>query len=143
MKVLGLFLLRPNPGTDTEATFLAAATDVSSYGFFQRGAAKEFLTFSARKIAATLQPNLRCTCTEKGYRIYAFLTVDGVAAVAIVTEDYPKRVAFGIIAQLAMDFVKAQGESTAWRSVKVDNAKPFPPIAELLVKAQDPGACDN
>ena len=110
MKVVGLFLLRPNRGGEDgeEATFLASATDVSSYGFFQRGAAKEFLTFSARKIANTLEPNLRCTCTEKGYHIHAFLTRDNVASVIIVSEDYPKRVAFGVVAQLAMDFVQVR-----------------------------------
>ena len=67
MKVLGLSLLWPKPPNDNdEPVFLAAATDVSSYGFFQRGPAREFLTFSARKIAGTLEPNMRTSCTEKG-----------------------------------------------------------------------------
>ena len=45
-------------------------------------------------------------CVCQGHNVHAFLTRDGVAAVAIVSEDYPSRVAFGMIAKLAMDFVQ-------------------------------------
>lgn len=106
MRVLALALLNPNKSTDQSPVFLASATDVSSYGFFQRGAAREFLTFSCRQIAGTLQSNLRCTCADKGHHIHAFLTNTGIAAVMICTEDYPQRVAFAIIVQMALDYVK-------------------------------------
>ena len=77
------------------------------------------------------------------YMIHAFLAGFGVAAVMVATEDYPKRVAFAVLLQMAQDYVKAQGQSKNWQSVTTDNATPYAAIDALLVKVQDPANCDN
>ena len=84
MRVMGIFLLRHRRGESRDGggggggggggadgdeepsnkpVFLASATDVSSVSFFKRGGVREFLFFTARNFAATLEPNLRATCS--------------------------------------------------------------------------------
>jgi hypothetical protein len=108
MKVNMLALLRPSATKVADAVFLACASDVSEMGFFERRPAREFLTFVSRKIAGAVEPNVRFLCTENGYVIHAFYTAPGVVGVMIGTGEYPKRVAFALVAQLIQDFVKVR-----------------------------------
>lgn len=57
MKLTGIAILKFNG--DAEANSLGMAADVSSYGYFQRGAVKEMMAFVARTVAKRTQPGQR------------------------------------------------------------------------------------
>ena len=78
MKITALVVLKPSAGgaggssssggQGSEALVLANATDVSHFGFFQRGAAREFIVFVARTVAQRTQPGQRQSVQHEGKR---------------------------------------------------------------------------
>jgi hypothetical protein len=75
MKITAIVVLKPAAGAGasssgggpgSEAFVLANATDVSHFGFFQRGAAREFLVFVARTVAQRTQPGQRQSVQHEG-----------------------------------------------------------------------------
>ena len=75
MKITAIVVLRPSAGAGassssggpgSEALVLANATDVSHFGFFQRGAAREFIVFVARTVAQRTQPGQRQSVQHEG-----------------------------------------------------------------------------
>jgi hypothetical protein len=77
MKITAIVVLKPAAGAGasssgggpgSEAFVLANATDVSHFGFFQRGAAREFIVFVARTVAQRTQPGQRQSVQHEGNR---------------------------------------------------------------------------
>jgi hypothetical protein len=77
MKITAIVVLKPAAGAGasssgggpgSEALVLANATDVSHFGFFQRGAAREFIVFVARTVAQRTQPGQRQSVQHEGNR---------------------------------------------------------------------------
>ena len=76
MKITALLVLKPSSsgagssssggGSGPEAVVLANATDVSHFGYFQRGAAREFIVFVARTVAQRTQPGQRQSVQHEG-----------------------------------------------------------------------------
>jgi hypothetical protein len=76
MKITALLVLKPSTsgagssssggGSGPEAVVLANATDVSHFGYFQRGAAREFIVFVARTVAQRTQPGQRQSVQHEG-----------------------------------------------------------------------------
>ena len=57
MKLTAVAIFKHNG--DKEALLLGMASDLSSFGFFQRATVKEFLTFTARQVASRTQVGQR------------------------------------------------------------------------------------
>ena len=62
MKLTAIILMKWNGEKD--ANILGVAADLSSFGFFQRGAVKEMMTFVARTVAKRTQPGQRQTVQQ-------------------------------------------------------------------------------
>ena len=70
MKLTAIALLKWNG--DKEPVLFGVGTDLSSFGFFQRGSVKEMLTFVARTVAKRTLVGQRQTVQNEEYYCHAY-----------------------------------------------------------------------
>lgn len=140
MKIVGLAILRT--GSDIPDPIpLTMASDLSSFGFFQRQGVKEMLTFFSKTFSKRTLPGQRQSITHESYVVHCYTRSDGLAGTVITDEEYPNRVAFVLLTQMLDEFTTAVGKS--WQTVVEAESVAFPPIEEYLSKYQDPAAADK
>lgn len=140
MKIVGLAILRT--GSDIPDSIpLTMASDLSSFGFFQRQGVKEMLTFFSKTFSKRTLPGQRQSITHESYVVHCYTRSDGLAGTVITDEEYPNRVAFVLLTQMLDEFTTAVGKS--WQTVVEAESVAFPPIEEYLSKYQDPAAADK
>ncbi|KAJ6819546.1 VAMP-like protein YKT61 [Iris pallida] len=119
---------------------VANATGVSHFGFFQRGAAREFILFAARTIAERTAPSQRQSVQHDEYKVHSY-NRNGLCALAFMDDHYPVRSAFSLLNKVLDEYQKAFGES--WRTVQTDSTQPWPYLDDALTKFQDPAEADK
>lgn len=140
MKVVGIAILRT--GSDIpDPISLTSASDLSSYGFFQRQGVKEMLTFFSKTFSKRTAPGQRQSIAHESYVVHCYTRSDGLAGTVITDEEYPNRVAFVLLTQMLDDFTTAFGNS--WTTVDQPESVAFPPIEDYIAKYQDPAAADK
>lgn len=139
MKLTGIAILKWN-GNEQEAHNLGLAADLSSYGYFQRGPAQQFMTFAARTIAKRTQPGQRQSVQENDFFCHAH-NRDGLVGIVFVDKDYPVRSAFCVVGKVLDDFIAING--TRWRSATQDSTEANAQLEPALVKFQDPHQADK
>ena len=74
--------------------------------FYQRGAAKEHVTFNSRLIAGRTPPGCKQSISlENDVGIcYCWTTADGISATVVCDNEYPEKAAFILLSKLMMDF---------------------------------------
>ncbi|KAI7846402.1 hypothetical protein COHA_000112 [Chlorella ohadii] len=97
-------------GPDKDPFLLGLASDLSTFGFFQRGTVGEMLTFTGRTIARRTQVGQRQTVQQEEYFCHAF-NKDGLVGIAFVDEAYPARAGFCVVNKLLEDFVYQNPEA--------------------------------
>lgn len=128
-------------GPDKDPFLLGLASDLSTFGFFQRGTVGEMLTFTGRTIARRTQVGQRQTVQQEEYFCHAF-NKDGLVGIAFVDEAYPARAGFCVVNKLLEDFVVLKGE--AWRGATADAPDQGQQLlADALQKYQNPEAADK
>jgi synaptobrevin family protein YKT6 len=140
MKVLDIAILNTKAGTE-EPIPLCAATDLSSFGYFQRQGVKEMLTFFSKTFTKRTQPGQRQSITHESYVVHCYVRSDGLAGAVTTDLEYPSRVAFVLLTQILDEFTSTFGNS--WRDVREAYALPFENLEGYLVKYQDPAAADK
>eukprot|EP00951_Prasinocladus_malaysianus_P040220 scaffold459084_cov38-Prasinocladus_malaysianus.AAC.1 len=102
MKLTGLFLLKYN-GPEAEPFIIGEATDLSSFGYFQRGPVKQGLHFASRTVCRRTVPGQRQSVQHEEYLIHVY-NKGGLAALAVADKEYPSRAAFCILNKCLDDF---------------------------------------
>lgn len=119
---------------------LKSAYDLSSFGYFQKSSAQEFMKFTSQIVVERTQEGLRQSVKEKDYMCHVYVRRDSLSGVAICDHEYPSRVAFTFINKLLEQFA-TEVSSATWPSLPEDGAK-FPTVNEYLAKYQDPKNAD-
>lgn len=142
MKLFAITVLRCDNLAGTEPLVLTAAVDLSDVGYFQRGAAQEFLTFFAKTVAKRVQPMSRMQVNEQGNSLYAQSFAGGKLAVCVTADkEYHSRVAFSLAQQVGDKF---QAEFRGrWEAVEKSNMLSWPELELMLKKYQDPASADQ
>mmetsp|Transcript_15974 Transcript_15974/g.40390 ORF Transcript_15974/g.40390 Transcript_15974/m.40390 type:complete len:201 (-) Transcript_15974:1438-2040(-) len=140
MKVIGMSILRW--GGDTEdPVYLSAATDLSSFGFFERTTAGQFVKFIGRTLIKRTPPGKRQSVANEGHMVHTYLRSDGLGGVLIADAEYPERVAFTILGQMLDQFNTEF--ATKWPTVKEDTELAFEGLKKAIVEYQDPSKADK
>ena len=142
MKIFGLALMRCVPDEMESAVYLSSAYDMSSFGFFQKSAAKEFMRFFGRTILSRTTPGKRQSTAHDDYMVHTYLRSSGLGVVLISDAEYPSRVAFSLASQLMERFLEQFAQET-WSHVKADCELPFEYIKRAIVDFQDPAEADK
>jgi synaptobrevin family protein YKT6 len=139
MKVVGIALLRYNEDV-TEPVMLAQATELSSFGFFQRGTVKEMITFFNKTIVKRAKLGQRQSVQNEEYYVHVYMRADGLGACFTCDSEYPPRVAFGLLTRLLEDFVVFMPN---WKLETRNEVVMWPQLQTDLEKYQDPSNADQ
>mmetsp|Transcript_17116 Transcript_17116/g.24903 ORF Transcript_17116/g.24903 Transcript_17116/m.24903 type:complete len:201 (-) Transcript_17116:939-1541(-) len=140
MKVVDISILN-NTEQLEEPIPLCSATDLSSYGYFQREGVKQMLLFFNKTFIKRTQPGQRQSITHESYIVHCYVRSDGLAGSVTTDLEYPSRVAFVLLTQLLDEFTGAMGSS--WREVYQPQSVDYPPLNGYLERFQDPAAADK
>ncbi len=99
MKLFSIFVLYkpPEGAVGGQAKILKYATDLNSFGFFQRGSVEEFMKFTSKVITERSSPATRSSVKEQEYFAHVYLRDDNLAGVIVSDQEYPKRVAHSLL----------------------------------------------
>lgn len=87
-----------------DATLIKSVADLSSFGFFQRSSADDFLKFTSKMVVSRVDINTRTSIREKDYMCHAFVRSDNTAVVIVADEEYPARAAHSIAMKIVEEF---------------------------------------
>ncbi|KAF3452978.1 hypothetical protein FNV43_RR03411 [Rhamnella rubrinervis] len=139
MKITALLVLKCSPD-GSDPIYLANASDVSHFGYFQRSSVKEFIVFVGRTVARRTPPSQRQSVQHEEYKVHSY-NRDGLCAVGFMDDHYPVRSAFSLLNQVLDEYQKAFGDS--WRTIQSDSSQPWPYLNDALMKFQDPAEADK
>eukprot|EP00038_Savillea_parva_P008005 m.174013 g.174013 ORF g.174013 m.174013 type:complete len:200 (-) comp13768_c0_seq1:384-983(-) len=118
----------------------AIAKDVSSYGYFQRSSAAEFLGFFAKTVAERTPNGSRQSIEEDNVTFHAHCRPDGLVGVVACDAEYPWRVAFSLIGKMLDEFSTKYPSPDMWTGNEKDT--PYADIKEHIVRYQNPEEAD-
>jgi synaptobrevin homolog YKT6 len=119
MKVFSIFVLYKIPESSGrgQARILKSASDLSSFGFFQRGSVEEFLKFTSKIITERTPITTRSSVKEQEYMAHVYVRADNLTAVLVSDQEYPKRVAHTLLNKILDEFSKSV-PSSVWPTVQ-------------------------
>jgi synaptobrevin family protein YKT6 len=158
MKIYSIsVVLAPPSGA---SVVLSNASDLSSFSFYQRGSAGEFMTFLSKTVAERTPQGQRQTVQEQSHvahvynrggaeelaGISKFLSVClimliGITlqAVIITDEEYPVRPAFSLLTKILDEFITKVPQSSFSNPSSIS----FPEITTYIQRYQDPRQADT
>ncbi|GLI59891.1 hypothetical protein VaNZ11_001929 [Volvox africanus] len=142
MRLVGVGLLLYK-GDATPPTFIGMATDVSNFGYFQRGTVREGIMFIARTIAQRTQPGMRQTVKNEEYLCHVHVKDTGLAGIVVADAEYPTTAAFSVIGKVLDDFMQQHGQDDSWRTLEADGTLANPLLEAALIKYQDHTQADK
>ncbi|CAI7901461.1 unnamed protein product [Closterium sp. NIES-54] len=108
MKITSILILKDTE--DGEPVLLASATDLSSFGYFQRGTVKEMIWFVSRTIARRTPPGRRQSVEHEEYLVHCY-NRNNLVGMVFANAAYPTRSAFSVINKhKTIDSVLERGE---------------------------------
>ncbi|XP_065335537.1 synaptobrevin homolog YKT6 [Cloeon dipterum] len=137
VKLFSLSVLHKSPG---KATWLCASYDTSTFNFFQRSSATEFMSFVSKTIVERTHTCSRQSVKEGDYMCHVYVRADNLSGVVLSDHDYPHRVAHTLITKLLEEFA-AKFIPSSWSSLPEKSAV-FPQLETYLVKYQNPREAD-
>jgi len=142
MKIVGLAVVRVGKDLNDPIP-MSVATDLSSFGFFQRQSVKEMLMFLTKTFTKRTEPGQRQSITHEGYVVHCYVRSDGLGGTVTTDLEYPARVAFVLIGQMLEDFCAHVGGDDKWQGCTTPESISFPKLDEYLQQYQDPAAADK
>ena len=120
--------------------YVAGAYDVSTFGFFQRGGARELCKFVSREVTQRAKPGDRMSVEHKQHLCHIIVRRDNLACAVVSTHDYPQRVAFSFIQKALEGFNNIHGAQ--WEGAVNDIDLPVPQLEALIRRYQNPDEAD-
>ncbi|XP_062272718.1 synaptobrevin homolog YKT6 [Scomber scombrus] len=124
----------------TKANLLKAASDLSSFSFFQRSSVQEFMTFTSALIVERTSHGTRASVKEQEYLCHVYVRNDNLSAVVIADTEYPQRVSFTLLDKVLEEFSR-QVDSIDWPSGNPDTIN-YKSLDIHLAKYQNPREAD-
>jgi synaptobrevin family protein YKT6 len=105
MKIYAMYMLEKTSDT---ARIIDSATDFSDIGFFYRKSALEVCNVVAQHLAASQSPDRLTTVQERQFQFHK-LRLENTVMLIVATQDYPSRVAFGILREMMNEYETCAG----------------------------------
>lgn len=154
MKVLHIQLFDKSSEANSSVS-LARASELSSFSFLQKGSIGEFLNFFSKTVSDRTAPGQRQSIQEQSYTFHVFCIPNSgdLTAVMVTDEEYPVRVAFGLLNKVTdewqQDHPKTEYELDVSRARRSANTGTkfqeiqWPKLSDYLRKYQDPKQADQ
>ncbi|KAK1317636.1 VAMP-like protein YKT61 [Acorus calamus] len=171
MKITAILVMKSmGPESASDPVLLANESDLSQFGFFHRGGAKEFIFFVGRTVAMRTPLNQRQSVQHEvrnptqaifplisngitdfilsglgdswknQYKVHAY-NRNGLCVLAFMDDHYPMRSAFFLLNKIIDEYQKNFGDS--WKTAQTDSTQPWPYLKEALSTFQDPAEADT
>jgi len=140
MKLFSLMILYKEETTG-KATFLKSASELSSFSFFYKKSADEFMHFSGKLFAERSKVPSRNSMTEDKYRLCCYVRPDNLAGVSVTDLEYDDRVSFTMLSKILDEFAQKVHVSR-WSQIHHEKDCDFTGLSELLQKWQNPREAD-
>jgi len=140
MKLFQLAIYKWNEENSIE---LVRFEQLADFSFFHRGPIREHLRFHSRLIASRTGVGRRTSIENDNPpgTVHSWVHPQGLGAVVVCDQEYPMRVAFGLLDQAIRVFLeKFVGQ---WEAATADLALPSPELEELFTKFQNPTEADK
>ncbi|XP_054766336.2 synaptobrevin homolog YKT6-like [Lytechinus pictus] len=137
MKLFSIVVLYKGP---TKVTILKSASDLSSFGYFQKSSVQEFMNFTSKIVVERTQQKMRASVKEQDYIFHVMCKESNLSGVIISDGDYPPRVSFTLLNKILDEFASAVSPST-WGTVK-ENSANYQGLESYLSKYQNPSEAD-
>jgi len=139
MKVYSISVFHAPVGGVT--TSLASAHDLSSFSFYQRGGAGEFMSFFSKTVAERTPQGQRQSVQEQNYTFHAYNRGgnENLLAVIITDHEYPVRPAFSLLTKILEEFSSTIPLDSYSNPASIS----FPQLQTYLQKYQDPRQADT
>jgi len=125
---------------------LCEASDLSSFGFFQRPTAQQLLNAFGKIVVKRIAPGQRITVEVDGmaeYQVHTYVRSDGLAGTLTADKEYPARVAFAKLSEM-LDSFSNDPETRGWEvCARNDGYGGWPPVQQALRESQDPASFDK
>ena len=99
------------------------------------------LLFLTKTFTKRTEPGQRQSIEHEGYVVHCYVRSDGLGGTVTTDQEYPARVAFGLLGSLLDDFVQEHGDS--WKTVTTPESMTFAKSDEYLQKYQNPAEADK
>jgi synaptobrevin family protein YKT6 len=106
MKIFSILVLYKQPNEGSKARILKSSSDLSNFGYFQRGSVEEFLKFTSKILVERSTVGARSSVKEQDYIAHVYVKPDQLSCVIYTDQEYPKRVAHTLINKILEDFSK-------------------------------------
>ena len=130
------------PGKDGPV-LLSSASEVSSFGYFQRSSVTEMCQFFSRTFAKNVAPGGRTSVKHEGMLCHLYASPGGITAVCFADAEYPSRVAFGYLSKVCEEFAQATGGQLPVATDDNCAAAFQAPHTKLVKQFQDPAEADQ
>lgn len=122
------------------SVLLCHEMDLNMLWFYQRGMAREHITFNTRLISGRCAPGTKASISlEQDLGMcYCWTTTDGISATVCCDNEYPERAAFIMLNKLMMEFREQFKGTGVIENAKSDNAVKFAPLEKYLQEWQNP-----
>jgi len=139
MKIFSIsVVLTPPSGA---SVILSNANDLSSFSFYQKGSAGEFMSFLSKTVAERTPQGQRQSVQENNYTAHVYNRggSEQLAGVLITDQEYPVRPAFSLLTKLLDEFTAKVPQSSFENPAAIS----FPDINTFIQKYQDPKQADT
>eukprot|EP00922_Rhytidocystis_sp_ex-Travisia-forbesii_P070277 GHVS01105005.1.p1 GENE.GHVS01105005.1~~GHVS01105005.1.p1 ORF type:complete len:203 (-),score=17.43 GHVS01105005.1:306-914(-) len=127
--------------SDQQLVILVSAFCLSKLSFFERKVAREACTFLARTAAPRVALSTRETVVHEDSVAFIYRWPDSLCVVAVADEEYPSRLAYKLIDELARNF---RASVPRWREGREDGGIQYKPqIKQLLETYKEPSEFDK
>ncbi|KAI6240908.1 Synaptobrevin-like protein YKT6 [Aphelenchoides fujianensis] len=138
MKLYSIMIFYKDNG---KATLLKSASELSSFSFFYKKNAGEFMVFTGRLLAERSEAPCRNTVTENEYKLRCYARPDKLSAVCVTDQEYEDRVAFTMLSKVLDDFSHDVPASN-WPMIREEKDCKFTKLPEYVAKWQNPREAD-
>lgn len=137
MRLYSLTVL--HKGADGRVRKLCSASDLASFGYFQRTSVQEFMDFTSKILVERTNVGQRTSVREQEYMCHVYARSDSLAGVLISDHEYPQRVSFTLLNKVLDDF-SSKYPPFQWSDA--NQIMQFPEAADFLQKYQNPKEAD-
>jgi len=140
MKLFSIVILYKDP-TMRRARILKSATDLSTFGFFYKRNAAEFMLFTAKVITERFSAPSRNSIKENEYLIHCCIRRDNLTGVCITDQEYQSKSAFTLLDKVLSDFAE-HIKSNDWIRIADEKDCKYDNLAKFLTIWQNPKQAD-
>ncbi|OTF79461.1 synaptobrevin YKT6-like protein [Euroglyphus maynei] len=119
---------------------LRHASDLSTFGFFQRNTVGEFIRFTAKMIVERSELATRSSVQQQEYLCHCYIRSDRLAGVVISDHEYPHRVAHTLLSKILEEFTQTVPKIN-WPTMN-DGQAPYTKLEQYLSRFQNPKEAD-